>query len=111
MRARTLCLPRPILNPLHIPPRDVVHSPSVLRLALPAKSAVVRDGAFGTKVHELKTEFICIAGCLTHFERCIGDPFRGIDLPVIVDIVPVHSRANDLRSDVLKQVFEQERLL
>lgn len=71
----------------------------------------MRDGTLGFVVHELETQFVGVAGFLASFEGCISGRLRGINLPVIVDIVPVDSRRGELSSDIIEQVFEQERLL
>ena len=59
----------------------------------------------------MKTQLVCVAGSLTLFESRISNPLRRIDLPVIIRVVPINSRTNELRSYVIKQVFEQERVL
>ena len=45
------------------------------------------------------------------FEGCVRGLIRWVDLHAVICIIPVLTDTSDLRSDVVKQVFEQKRML
>jgi hypothetical protein len=45
------------------------------------------------------------------FEGCVRVLIRWVDLPTVICIIPVLKDTSDLRSDVVKQVFEQKWML